>query len=176
MNKLSQKESDFILDQVVDQIPESISYIQTKFSISKNEAYDICMLTFLDLRKKMLQNKIKPGNLRFLFTRMCINKFLDEKKKENKIKKAIHVYASFQENEVVDKEKVFILLDRAINHLSENQKKLLHQLYYSKMSLQEIACENDISYSNIRKKKERLLATLKKYYFEVSESKLKNAT
>ena len=71
---------------------DSVSYIRMKFKISNEAAYDTCMDTMLEFRRKIIANKIQYGNLRFLFTRMALNNYIDEVKRSKKTGTAIDIF------------------------------------------------------------------------------------
>lgn len=158
-------DDSFITHNMVHQLPESMIYLQNRFQISKELAYDTCMDTFLIFREKMLDNKISYGNLRYLFTRMCQNQFIDGQKKKKKIQSAIDSFHEESLSQELDKETFYLNLDKAIKQLPEEQSKLLTEFYYSGKSMADIAIEQNISYEAIRKKKGRILQKLKGLYF-----------
>jgi len=164
IDNMKEGDDSFITQNMVHQLPESMSYLQKRFQITREVAYDICMDTFLVFREKLLNNKISYGNLRYLFTRMCQNQFIDGQKKKNKIQSAIDTFHQDQEPEP-DNETFFLNLDKAIEQLSPEQKLLLREFYYTGKSLMEIADEQNITYDSLRKKKQRILQKLKDIYF-----------
>lgn len=161
-------DDSFITQNMVHQLPESMAYLQNRFHIDRDMAYDICMDTFIIFREKLLADKITYGNLRYLFTRMCQNHFIDRQKKKNRIQTVIDSYQEGTEHQDCDEETFFNLLDSAIDQLEPQQKKLLKAIYYSGKKMNEIADDMNISYDLIRKKKERILKKLRVLYFETS--------
>lgn len=158
-------DDSFITHNMVHQLPESMRYLQNRFQITKEVAYDTCMNTFLIFREKLLSDKISYGNLRYLFTRMCQNQFIDGQKKKNKTQSAIDNLHLHTELECTSQETFFAILDKAIEQLSKEQQQLIRDIYYSGLSLNEIAIKHNISYDLIRKKKERILKKLRSLYF-----------
>jgi len=163
---MKQGDDSFITHNMVHQLPESMTYLQNRFHIDKETAYDICMDTFIIFRDKLFNGKISYGNLRYLFTRMCQNCFIDGQKKKNKIQTAIDSLHKSESNQNTDKETFFLILDKAIDQLPSESKILLVDIYHSGLSLNEIAIKHHISYDSIRKKKERILKKLRALYSE----------
>jgi len=162
VQRLKIGDDSFITNHLCFQLSESIKYLQNRFGISKEYAYDVCMDTFLDFRAKLIQNKIEYGNLRFLYSRMCVNQYLDQKKKSVKVDSAISQFLVSSRNDSGSKETFFANLERAIQMLSKENIEILKEIFYSGKSLDKIAEERDISYAALRKRKERLLLKLKK--------------
>jgi len=153
---------------MVHQLPESMAYLQNRFHIDRDTAYDICMDTFIVFREKLLADKIVYGNLRYLFTRMCQNHFIDRQKKKNRVQTVIDTFQEGSESMENDEDTFFLVLNSAIDQLEPEQKKLLKAIYYSGKKMNEIADELNISYDLIRKKKQRILKKLRTLYFETS--------
>ncbi len=60
---------------------ESVRYVQNKFGISEEEAYDTCMDTMIEFRSKLKAGKINYGNIRFLYTKMAVHRYLGDIKR-----------------------------------------------------------------------------------------------
>ncbi len=165
VENLREGDDSFFTDHLATQLPESMSYLQAKFGCSRDKAYDTCLDTFLNFRTKILNGKITYGNLRFLFTRMCINEYIDHGKNQIKVKKSICEFLALQKNQTVDQEDFFVTLDWAIDQLPDIEKDLIKDLYYSEKSMQTLAEEKSLSYSNLRKKKERTIKKIRTYFF-----------
>ena len=151
----------FLLNSLAKQLPESMIFLQNKFRMSRSESYDACMETFLQFREKVLAGKIKYGNLRYLYTRMCVNTVLDSKRNSDKITTAVEQFQSSIGLDAADSELFFEQLDTVISQLTTDQRKLVNEIYFSDDKLEKIAEKLEISYSNLRKKKQRLLNLIK---------------
>ena len=169
LNQLKAGNEDLFLKIFVTHFQECRFYLIDKFGVTKEKSYDICMDTLVEFRSKLLSNKIKFGNLRFLFTRMAVNNFLDETKKAQKVNEAIEVFMDQKGADVSETHEYFDLLKKAINSLSDDQKSLVEALFYSQKDLKEIAEEQNVSYANIRKMKQRVLTKLRTRFFDLIE-------
>ena len=143
------------------------NYLMDKHGVSHEKAYDICMETLLDFREKLMDQKIKFGNLRFLFTRMAVNKFIDESKKSKKTVEAVHFMFNQNKIKEIDKELYYELLQKAMCSLKESHRQLIEDIFFAQKDMKHIAEEYNTSYVNIRKKKERLLSKLKTTFFDL---------
>jgi len=158
-------DDSFITKYMVHQLPETISFLQNKFSISREESYDCCMNTFLEFRTKMIHNKIQYGNLRFLFTRMCANNFIDAEKKKMKVQEAIKCFLG-QKEDIPKNAEFFTRLESSIDNLNQEQQLLIREIYYSGKTMESIAEEQNLKYANLRKKKQRILTKLRTLFFQ----------
>jgi len=167
VENLRNGDDSLITQNMVNQLQESMAYLQNKFSLPRQKSYDVCMNTLLQFRHKLVQDKIKYGNLRFLFTRMCANHFIDGEKRKKKTDEAIKVFLDVKSVEI-DNEDFFLRLEHTINQLDSEQQLLIKDLYYSGKSIESIANERQITYASLRKKKERILKRIRKIYFQKS--------
>lgn len=149
----------------------SVTYLSNKFNINKENAHDICMDTMLEFREKLVKGKIQYGNLRYLFTRMAVNNFIDHSTKEKKIKTAIDLFLEDMRSENITNEEFFRTLETVIDLLDKKNKKLLNDLYYSDKAYHDIAEEHQISYPALRKRKQRLLNSIQKSFFSFVKNK-----
>ncbi len=158
--------SNVLSQGLIRQLPESMTYLQNKFQVNRETSYDVCMNTFLIFRSKIILEKIRYGNLRFLFTRMCVNTYLDQKKKEQRISEAINSFHANKNESNINSEEFFEKLDLLISKLPDNHRTLMKAIYFSSRSMEEIAKDHGISYANLRKKKQRILQSLKTDFFK----------
>jgi len=150
-----------------DHFHDSVAHLTYKFKISKHEAYDSCMDTMLEFRAKVLEGKIKYGNLRFLFTRMALNNHINAYRSSQKVNEAIYVFASQNNFEPIDKEAFFKVLDESISLQSDKNQKFLNTAFFSSTDLATYAENQGLNYSTLRKQKQRTLAKLKATFFEI---------
>lgn len=165
VTNLQEGDDSFITDIMLTQLPKSMSYLQNNYSISRSQAYDVCMTTLISFRHKLISEKITYGNLRFLFTRMCANHFIDGHKRKARTEEAIKIFLDANSDQV-DKEEFFTRLEESISQLDSQQQLLLKEIYCSGKSMAEIADEYKLTYANMRKKKERILGKLRVIYFQ----------
>ncbi len=145
-------------------INSSVSYLMREFRVSKDFAYDICMDTLIELRAKFLSDKVKYGNLKFLFTRMAQNNLVDWHKRQKKLDDCIREFLDL-EDDSTDTDQYLALLHQSIQLLDAEEEKLITALYLEDRNMKDLAEEYHISYSNLRKRKERVLKKLKKHFF-----------
>jgi len=139
----------------------SVRYIQNKFSISEETAYDTCMDTLLEFRSKLKTGKINYGNVRYLFTKMAVHRYLDELKKKNKVNDAIQVFMGENSKLSLSDSEFLSTLNYAVHNLEDSQKHIIKEIFYSGKGTEQIIEENDITYSTFRKRKQRSLEKLK---------------
>lgn len=139
----------------------SVRYIQNKFSISEEAAYDTCMDTLLEFRSKLKTGKISYGNVRYLFTKMAVHRFLDDIKKKNKVNDAIQVFMGVSTKIALSDSEFLSMLNYAVDQLEDSQKHMIKEIFYSGKGTEQIIEENDITYATFRKRKQRSLEKLK---------------
>lgn len=141
---------------------QCMAYLMTQCKVDKGTAYDLCLDTLLEFRKKLLLNKISYGNLNFLFTRMAKNAYVDQIKKKEKIQNAINLFTgSTDEYNSENENCMFCILEKSIKELGEPDGELIKKIYFSKKDIRKVAEDYDISYATLRKRKQRLLSRLK---------------
>lgn len=145
----------------------SVRYIQNKFNIPEETAYDTCMDTLIEFRAKLIQGKINYGNIRFLFTKMAVHRYIDEVKKHSKVKDAIDIFLDKMSDLTLSESEVLTLLNRAINTLEDTQRHMIKEIFYSGKDTEQIIQENEITYSTFRKRKQRSLDKLKSTFLEL---------
>jgi len=145
----------------------SIRYVQNKFGISEETAYDVCMDTMLVFRNKLKNGKIKYGNIRYLYTKMAVHRYLDLLKRKSKIDEAIEVFMGSNYDQKIDQEDFLSLLNNALDNLDNPQKHMIKEIFYSGKPTDQIIAENDITYSTFRKRKQRSLAKLKSSFLDL---------
>ena len=145
----------------------SVRYIQNKFSISEELAYDTCMDTLIEFRTKLKQGKINYGNIRFLFTKMAVHRYLDDMKKKNKVSEAIDIFMGDKSDLAISEKEFLAMLNNAVNTLEDAQKHMIKEIYYSGKDTEQIIEENEITYSTFRKRKQRSLEKLKSVFLDL---------
>lgn len=157
--------NDILTKHIAHQIPDTISYLGKRFSLSRQVSYDICMSTLLKFREKLIQDKIQYGNLRFLYTRMCINHYFDAEKKRKQTDAAVHTFLELNTGNF-NQEVFYKRLDTVVDDLDKEQQTLIDNIYRSGKSMENVAADLNISYAALRKKKQRLLKKMKEMYFK----------
>lgn len=141
-----------------------IRYLKSKYGIQHEKAYDFTMDALLLFRKKLLDDKIKYGNLRFLFTQIASQLYL--KSIQRQPSEAVKTEAQQLLSEVavpLDKD-ALDLLNKAWAKLGDSCQSLLKRFYYQNVSLLEIAGEQQKPAASLRKQKQRCVEKLRGYY------------
>lgn len=137
---------------------DCVSYIQRKYSATYDDAYDASMTTILVFRKRLVEDKIAYGNLRFLFTKMASQHYIKAAKSVSTAS-IDNVEISDSEEDAINDEDIQ-KLSLAWNRLDDACKELLQMNYYGGMKLAEIALQLNKSATAIRKQKERCKSKL----------------
>ncbi|MEL6657032.1 MAG: sigma factor-like helix-turn-helix DNA-binding protein [Bacteroidota bacterium] len=141
-----------------------IAYLQQQYRIPREKAYDVSMDALLAFRRKLLENRISYGNLRFLFTQMASHIYLKEVGRAPSQAKKQEAQAILSElTYELDKEELSIL-NKAWSKLGERCKALLTAVYYQNRQLKDIAEEEQQSSSTVRKQKQRCVEKLRQFY------------
>lgn len=135
----------------------SMNYLITKNGADREVAYDITMNTLLEFRKRMIQGKVKYGNLNFLFTQMCSQRYKREmgKKIDHDTYQQVNL-----EDETFDEE-TFALLDKTMEKMGEECQSLIQDVYYNKLSYKDMESKYSKASAALRKQKERCITKLK---------------
>lgn len=147
---------------------DCLNYLIRKDGLAYAEAYDLTMDTLLLFRDLIIAGKIRYGNLRYLFTRMARQAHLRGKKKNHHLTSMTDSCLDFSEDEPELSEEEFDLLGRAFKSLGEECRRLLRAHYYLRRSLKDIAIEEDRAPATVRKQKSRCVATLRRYFYNIS--------
>lgn len=162
MTEALKKGNEALFEQVfLAHFEDCIQYLMNRHRISRGLAYDASMDALLKFRRRLLEDKIAYGNMRFLFTRMA-GQFLSDSKKDQTLSLA-EMHIEQPEEDTLDDE-VLDLLDKAWNQLGEECRRLLNDFYYQKIALKILAAQLNKSETAIRKRKQRCLEKLRSYF------------
>jgi len=157
----------FLFEQIfLSHFKDCIAYIQKNYGASYDDAYDASMDTLLVFRKRLLQEKVSYGNLRFLYTKMSSQIYQKNMAQTKKVIQQKEIYKEEASVQEID----LSILDRAWPDLSEACQQLLKLHYYGKAKLSEIAEEDGKSATSIRKQKERCVGKLKSLFVKYSKA------
>lgn len=168
--KLSQGDESLFTKVFKAHFHESVAYLKLRFRIEKEVAYDTCMNTLLEFRKKLLEGKIKYGNLRYLFTKMAINNHINDLRRNQKTKTAIDVFMDGNDLGSVDKQYFFNALDKALEGQDADTIKIIDELFYVGKHVNKLAEESGVSNATMRKRKQRIIDKLKLTFFDIIKS------
>jgi len=146
---------------------DCLNYLQANYQASYDDAYDATMNTFLLFHKKLKAEKIKYGNLRFLFTQMAIQNYLKwVAKKDQKTKSMdgidLAVEGDFSLNQQQD-----AALAKAWEKLCDDCQQLLKYFYYEKQPLIALAKSLNKPPASLRKQKQRCMIKLRDAFFQL---------
>jgi RNA polymerase sigma factor (sigma-70 family) len=146
------------------------AYLMRQCSAQADDAYDITVETIIAFRKRLMEDKVEYGNLRFYFTKMAKDSYLKaiEKNKRlptgeldmNEADRAEEAESGFDEDHLK-------ALDSAWVKMGDECKNLLKAHVYDGVQLKLIAQERNEAETNVRKRKERCMDKLKSYFFEL---------
>lgn len=135
--------------------------LQAKYKCAYEEAYDATMDALIQFRNRIIENKIKFGNLNYLFFLMASQIFVRNKKQfkfldiqENLFEHDISTYSDLDIHN----------MRKAWNELSLECRELLAQNIFNGTRLKEIAEDDDRTHLAVRKQKRRCLNKLMLYY------------
>lgn len=141
-----------------------INYLRNEYNLQHERAYDITMDALLLFRRRLLEGKIKYGNLRFLFTQMASHIYLKQVSRSPSQQLKSEVQALLHEEKYALDTDELQLLHKAWNLLGAKCKELLKRFYYHKATLKEIAEEQLKPAGSLRKEKQRCVGKLREHY------------
>jgi RNA polymerase sigma factor (sigma-70 family) len=131
--------------------------------LSEQEAYDATMDALIHFRDLLLQGKVGYGNLRYLFVRIARQLFSRKRGKLTVVRGITPEELNLaDQQDFVYEEDSFSELNRAFKQLGMDCRRLLHEFYFNRRSLQELAEEEDKPSATIRKQKSRCVQRLRK--------------
>jgi DNA-directed RNA polymerase specialized sigma24 family protein len=139
-----------------------VNYLVNFLNVNPEDAMDASMDALLDFWSKILQAKIRYGNLSFLLTKMAFQSFVKAKNIEKKLD-----YRCIFSTEIADVDAhcaECILV--AFDGLRGTEKELLANYYIDDLSMVEIARLNSMSEVTVRKRKQRAVAAFKIEFFK----------
>ena len=145
-------------------------YLIRNCAAQADDAYDITLETIIAFRKRLLENKVEYGNLRFYFTKMAKDSYLKWLEKNKRMPVSELVVNEADRSDEADNrfdEDQLKVLDSAWEKMGEDCKNLLKSHVYDGLQLKLIAQSLNEAEANIRKRKERCMDRLKSYFFEL---------
>jgi RNA polymerase sigma factor (sigma-70 family) len=141
-----------------------IRYLKNQYGLQHDKAYDFTMDALLLFRKKLLDDKINYGNLRFLFTQIASQLYLKSIQRQPSEAVKTEVQQLLSDVAVPLDKEALDLLNKAWVKLGDSCKSLLKRFYYQNVSLLEIAGEQQKPAASLRKQKQRCVEKLRDYY------------
>ena len=145
-----------------------MKFLMANYRIDREESYDASMDAMLEFRKAILENKIQYGNLQFLYTRMAYYLFL---KKKKRVKEYATDFADVElvmqdDSRELEREEQLVLLEGLISELPEDKRKFINDHFNKKMRLKEMAAIANVDETTFRKRKQRIVESLRKAFFQ----------
>ena len=157
IDDLIQGKENLFEQAFLNHFERSMNYLINKNGAGKEEAYDITMNTLLEFRKRLLEGKVSYGNLNFLFTQMCSQRYKREKGK----KIDNETYEQVNSDTPTFDEETYQLLDEALSKMGDNCQSLIQDVYYNKLSYKVMESKYSKAMTALRKQKERCITKLK---------------
>lgn len=141
-----------------------IKYLRNEYSLQHEKAYDITMDALLLFRRRLLEGKIRYGNLRFLFTQMASHIHLKQITRKPSMAVKNEVQALLHEEQYTLDADELNMLNKAWSKLGASCKTLLKRFYYQKETMKAIAEDFQKPSASLRKQKQRCIENLRDYY------------
>ena len=162
VRRLKQGDNSLLEQVFLIHFDSCIRYVQKKFSCVYDEAYDVSMEALLLFRQKLVDEKIKYGNLHFLFTQMAIQIMIKKNaKKRRELDHEAIILSRGTEYDSEPDEESYRQLQKSWNELGLACQDLLRKIYYGKMRLNQIAKDEQKTDAAIRKQKQRCIGKLR---------------
>ncbi|MCG8326954.1 MAG: hypothetical protein MI974_04670 [Chitinophagales bacterium] len=164
VNQLRRGNEDLFQAIFLAHFEDCMKYLSQRYGLQHEKAYDITMDALLLFRKRLLENKIHYGNIRFLFTQMASQLYLKELKRPSAKAEVSELQdLLYEETEYFDDE-ILSILNKAWDKLCDDCRGLLKRFYYHKSSLKEIAQEQQKNAAALRKQKQRCVEKLRQHF------------
>lgn len=166
LNDLKSGETTLFKQIFLSHAQDCISYLQMKYRASYNDAYDAMLDTMIVYRKRLLEDKISYGNLRFLFLQMASQHYHRMMKSEKQHEEIEHIEDSLMSDENTSQYDELQLknLEKALENMEGDCKEILILNYYKNLKLNDIAEKLGKNYDALRKQKERCVNMLVKIF------------
>ncbi len=141
-----------------------MAYLIKEYNVQSEKAYDLTMDTLLLFRRKLLDRKIKYGNLRFLFTQMACHIYLKKTTRSPSLALKKEVQTLLHEEQYTLDPDELKMLNKSWDQLGPTCKNLLKRVYYHKEAIKDIAEEQQKPAGSLRKQKQRCIIKLREYF------------
>ena len=166
-NKLKAGDESLFQTIFLAHFEDCMKYLQRKYNLQHEQAYDTTMDTLLLFRRRILDGKISYGNIRFLFTQMASQLYLKATNKTPQLVEESALSGMLDEVEESIDGEVLSALNKAWEQLCDNCMQLLKRFYYEKASLKEIAEDQQKNAAALRKQKQRCVEKLRVHFKQV---------
>lgn len=166
-----QQGDETLIEQVyLSHFSKCVSFLMMQHKCSKVVAYDCSMDALIEIRKDLLNGKIRYGNLGSYFTNRAVGKWYKRNRKEKASILPLNEELNFadtdqQEQKIIQRELTEIIAN-AMKKLCTECRFILKQFYYEDKNLNEIGTLMDKNHSAVRKQATRCREKLKKHIGE----------
>lgn len=141
-----------------------LSFLQSKYKAEYANAYDTTMWSMLRFRQMLAEGKLNYGNLEAYLLRIAVTKYLKDQHSNKEIAMEQLPELQLHQEDVADEE-TLALLAHAWAKLGALCQQLLKGVYYDGTDLKTMTVIlGDSSEANTRKRKERCIKELRKYF------------
>jgi len=160
-----------LIEQVyLSHFKKCVNFLISSNHCSREVAYDCSIDALVEIRKDLLNNKIRYGNLGSYFTTRALSKLYKYNKKHKlktlPISEDIDFLKEQEGDDALVQKELREILNTAMNNLCDECRFILKQFYYEERSLQEIGVDINKNYDAVRKQASRCRIKLKKYIGE----------
>ena len=147
------------------------AYVGRQTGANDDQAYDATMEALLTLRRKIIEEKITYGNLRYLLTRIACQLHWKSVRRAP-ITVALrnsHEQLPDHEPEVTLDDETRRMLDEAWGNLGIDCQTLLRKIFFLGQPINSIAAEEGIQPATLRKRKERCINRLRRVFLKANQ-------
>jgi len=151
--------NDILFEETfLNHFEDAMNYLINKFKANRDNAYDTTMNVLIEFRERILTDKVKYGNLKFMFTQMCSQRY---QRMMGKTLDEDDYSRTIMNNDPVYDEEMYQLLDVALDKMGENCQDIIKDVYYQKIPYKDLESKYSITAAALRKQKERCITKLK---------------
>ena len=144
---------------------DCMKFLVSRDQVSKQVAYDATMAALTRFHDLILGGKLRYGNLRYLFTKMARQNYLQTSQRQRIFTALTDSAYDIPEEEPDFPDDAFGTMKRAFAMLGADCRELLRNYYYRERSLKNIAAAQGRGAPAVRKQKSRCVARLKRYFY-----------
>ncbi len=116
-------------------------------------------------RERFMANDIKIGRIDI---ENCKVTFIPSK--EDSIERLIDQGMDFEEEQMTDEiicnKAMLFILQEAMEELNREQQEIIQSIYYNKLTVRDVAANQNVSHVAIIKRHKKILEKLKKYFYK----------
>ncbi len=165
VEQLRQGNYDFYEQVFLTQFNSCVDYVKFRCKTSHTEAYDATMDAMLTLCRKMKEGKVGYGNLRYLFTRMACQHYIQSARRQNIFEELEGVEKPDEPSDLQQED--IKMMWQAWEYLGKPCQRVLRSFYFDKATLKSIAEKEQRSEAALRKQKQRCLETLRGFFLQL---------